>query len=89
MSGLVGPSGVPLGRQPVVAHIITVPPGTPVDGIRNLATYWQQALGVPAIVMAEGARLVGAVLADGELVELPPDDGLTVKVQALLDGRTA
>lgn len=88
MSGLVGPGGRPLGTQPVVAHVLTLPDATAAD-IQAITTYWQRTMGVPAVCLVGGVRLVASVLADGSLVELPADNELTVKVQALINGRTA
>lgn len=89
MSGLVGPGGRPLGTQPVVAHVLTLPDATTAADIHAITTYWQRTMGVPAVCLVGGVRLVASVLADGSLVELPADNELTVKVQALINGRTA
>ncbi len=85
---LIGPNGQPIGAQPVVAHIIEVNrDDVTAQDLQAVATYWQQRLGVPAIILTGGVTVRASVLADGELVELPVEEELTVKVKALLDNR--
>ena len=49
---------------------------------------WRTQLGVPAIIIPPGSVLVGAVLADGQLQEIPLDPELGAKVQAVMTKRT-
>ena len=89
MTGLIGPGGQPLGQQPVVAHIIEIDGSPGPEGIRAVAAYWQQQLGVPAIILTGGVHVVAAVLADGQLQEVALDPELSVRVKSLLDQRAA
>lgn len=81
---LIGPGGQVLGQAPVVAHILTFPPGTELDGIQMAITYWMKTTGVPAIVVADGMTVAGQLLADGTIELLPVDEVLSARVQTAL-----
>lgn len=84
---LIGVGGQVLGSPPVVAHVLTIPAGSTAADIAGIAAYWQQTLGVPAIVLVDGVELIGHVLADGTLQALPLDERLSAKVQVVLAER--
>lgn len=81
---LIDPNGQPIGGNPVVAHLLTLPPGLPPDAVATILRQWQDLFGVPTVALMPGMQLLGAVLADGQVQHLPLDPELTAKVQVLL-----
>ncbi len=81
---LIGPGGQPLGRPPVVAHILSFPPGATMESIQATIDYWQRTLGVPAVVLADGIVLAGQLLADGTVEIVQVDPVTTALVQQVL-----
>ena len=88
--GLIGPGGQPLGKQPVVAHIIAInQDNIPPEQAQATALHWQKTFGVPAIVVTGGVEPVAMVLADGTLQPMPLREDLAVKVFEFMADRTA
>lgn len=80
---LTDPQGRPLGN-PVVAHIITMPGRRSDEELANLGRLWQETFGIPTIILTDGIGVLGTVLSDGQLVELPLAPELSARVQEVL-----
>lgn len=84
---LTDPQGRPLGN-PVVAHIITFAGQRTNEELTALGQLWQDTLGIPVIMLTDGTGVLGCVLSDGQLVELPLAPELSARVQEVLRART-
>jgi hypothetical protein len=73
----------------VVAHLITVAADIPEGDVEALGRFWGATFGVPAVIIKAGVEVIGSVLADGQLQELPLAPELAVKVQEVLVTRQA
>lgn len=80
---LTDPQGRPLGN-PVVAHIITMAGRRSDAELTALGQLWQDMFGIPCILLTDGIGVLGTVLSDGQLVELPLAPELSARVQEVL-----